>query len=211
MAGLALAIAAGCAGGVRAPSEAGTTADDFAAGVAGDEPVDTNSPDDPPPGREDVVADRRAGEADPEARPEDDDGRWGPLAVFEVRESDVARDGDDGSPGGVGGAAAHAGTGELRIGEECVTLDVAGGPITLFWRDRWVEWDAGAGQIVFDGSERMRLEDGDRVSVGGSSWPESSGEPDWLAEPADACPERTATVHMLQRDESADEGSTDSG
>lgn len=122
---------------------------------------------------------------------------WGPLAVL-----DVPADFDE--------LAAH-GPGTLRVGEDCVTLEIGAEDevtrrTTLVWRAPEVTWEPQTREIVFEplgDQEPVRLSDGDRVHLGGSGFTGRT-EADWGAPPDPDCPDDFAWyVHDvgLQSDE----------
>lgn len=110
--------------------------------------------------------------------------KWGPLAVLNGPPS-----GDD---------ASTAGT--LRIGEECVTLEAAGGEVTLLvWPTEGTTWKPDPSIIEYsDGQETVELSDGDDVTFGGGGdsvdegglsqgeWVDSIEG--WASEPDRSCP-----------------------
>lgn len=112
--------------------------------------------------------------------------RWGPLAV--AIEPEV--------PTGIG-----TGVGTIAIDDTCVTLEVGGRAETLIWPAERTAYRADTARIVFEDPDRgrVRLKDGDRVSLGGAplakgrpSRPGDSGAtapvPTYLVPPDPTCP-----------------------
>jgi hypothetical protein len=99
-------------------------------------------------------------------------GDWGPLSV--VPASNVVME--------------ALATGTLRITDECVVLEGAGGGIELLvWPVDRTSWDARARMITLrnlDG-RTSTFRDGDQVQLGGGGGVRAT---DWIAPPAPSCP-----------------------
>lgn len=110
---------------------------------------------------------------------------WGPLAV--VEESVTA------------GGGEGLGPGTLHIGDDCITLRVAGQESTLVWRGAEVAWDSNAREVVFTSSQdgEIRLSDGETILVGGTGF--TNPNPTWLSKPNASCPANLFTVHSVVR------------
>lgn len=157
------------------------------AGCGGSEPTDASG--EPESAGGDTAAEDRTAEGRSGGEGEGDGpGEWGPLAVYDSSATS--------------GVAANAGSGILRIRDDCVVLEY--GPDDeeqlLAWRSGQVAWSEQDRRIEFeDGRDTLWLEDGDAVGIAGLGWSqdeaEASGELSWLAEPAEDCPRAGSLVH----------------
>ena len=114
---------------------------------------------------------------------------------------DSSSNGDDFGPLAVmdalGGADGLAGTGPVRIDEDCVTMTTTtGAQVLLVWHVTEVAWDPESRTISYTSfgnrnDETVTIRDGDIISVGGRSLvgdvPVERNLP-WLATPHPTCP-----------------------
>lgn len=119
---------------------------------------------------------------------------WGPLAVLDDEDKTTVD-------------LAHGGTGTLVITADCAFLRLSsakgkksGIEKTLGWRSGQITWDANAEGIRFDDpvAGKMRIKDGDPISVGGGG--KLADGNTWLSEPAEACPTQRFYVHSIKRE-----------
>ncbi|MDQ3691259.1 MAG: hypothetical protein M3406_14755 [Chloroflexota bacterium] len=119
------------------------------------------------------------------------DGPWGPLAVVEAPS-------DSGDWGGL--------SGNLRIGERCVTVRSLDDPTPVIWRNSQTHWKVETDTIVFFDpitEQSLELHDGDFVTFGGSGiGPEGGPAPAdlaWVNPPDAACLGEAFGVHSLSQ------------
>ena len=100
------------------------------------------------------------------------------------------------------------GTGRVHVTERCVELEVAetGARRLLAWRSAQVEWGSGVIAFTAVGGDRLTIEDGDTVTVGGEDL--VGDEPverrvRWIAEPDAACSRDVFVVHDVRLVESS--------
>jgi hypothetical protein len=121
---------------------------------------------------------------------------WGPMAITEARDADMADTGVEG--------------GRLAIGKRCVTIRDANGAdrarTTLVFREGQVRWDAERERIRFHNEVGgwVWLEDGDRLgSMGGwDPWTDTGpgpGIPAWVVQPNPACPADRVQIHEVSK------------
>ena len=118
------------------------------------------------------------------------DGPWGPLAVVEA-------------PSDIGDFAGLSGN--LRIGERCVTVGSLDDPTPVIWRNSQTHWNVQTDTIVFFDpitAQSVELHDGDFVSFGGGVGPEGGPAPadlPWLNPPDPSCLGEAFGVHSLSQ------------
>lgn len=100
---------------------------------------------------------------------------FGPLAVVGPSE---------------GAATAVGGTGTVRIGDSCVTLQLNNGTeLLLVWHSDHVRWNRETGEMSYSGpdSEPRSVHSGDVITVGGTSILPVGTELDWVAPVDETC------------------------
>lgn len=130
--------------------------------------------------------------------------RFGPLLAIclLLACNDISADGDEYGPlataNGVGGDLALA-SGTLVFTDTCVFLVTDGVERLLVWPAELVRWNDDMEEISFtrpDGSEKLKLEDGQEVALGGGGVFGEEGDPsvevltetiDWVSEPDSSC------------------------
>jgi hypothetical protein len=119
------------------------------------------------------------------------DGPWGPLAVLEASS-------DSGDFAGL--------SGNLRIGERCVTVGSLDDPTPVIWRNSQTHWNVETATIVFFDpitAQSVELHDGDFVTFGGGgAGAEGRAAPadlPWLNPPDPSCLGEAFGVHSLSQ------------